>query len=123
MDRDGHNAFAAVSPSKFVREKDVALQRSILKKQNPAGIRRLPFLYQLALAVQLQCADFLPQCKIVISGAKRAPLYTVWWHHIVADGADVDDAHRSLGRVLCSHREKWKEQFGEIKMPCKVNPV
>ena len=80
------------------------------------------FLYQLALAVQLQCADFLRCLEIVASGGKRGPLYTIRWHHIVADRAEIDDTHRPFRGVFCSHHEKWKKQFGEIEVPCKVNP-
>ena len=114
-----HDAFAAVLPSKLVRDEDVALQRSILKK---LLMLEGAFHYQLALTVQLQCANFLPHGKIVISGTKRGPLYTPRWHNLVADGAEIDDAHRPFRRVLCGRREKWKKQFGEIKVACKVNP-
>ena len=37
---------------------------------------------------------------------------------MVTEGADIDDAHRPRGRVLCSRREERKEQFGEIKVSC-----
>ena len=79
------------------------------------------FLYQLALAVQLQCANSLRHCDKVTSGIKRGPSYTLRWHHIVADRADIDDPHRAFRSSLCSRREEWEEQFGEIKVACKVN--
>ena len=40
----------------------------------------------------------------------------------MAKGAESDDANR-LGRsVRCSRRKERKEQFGEMIVPCRVNP-
>lgn len=74
--------------------------------------------YQLALTIQLERANLLGQREKVVSGFERGPPYALWRPHLVAEGADVDDAHRPGRGVLGGRRENGKEQLGEIKVAC-----
>ena len=74
--------------------------------------------YQLALTIQLERANFLRQCEKVVSGFERGPPDALRGRHVVAEGADMDDAHGPGRCVLCGRREKGKEQLGEINVAC-----